>query len=78
MARVGPEPSALGAVEQLQRSSIMTMSLVFAVAIAAISMTCVAAAAFLAWHQRRGWGWFLFVGFLVAATLPNVTKIVLG
>jgi uncharacterized membrane protein HdeD (DUF308 family) len=54
------------------------MSLVFVVAIAAISMTCVAAAAFLAWHQRKGWGWFLFVGFLVAATLPNVTNIVLG
>jgi hypothetical protein len=34
------------------------MPLVFAVAIAAISMTCVAAAAFLAWHQRSGWGGF--------------------
>jgi len=43
-----------------------TITLVMALSIAAISATCVAAAAFLAWHQRKGWGWFLFAGFLIA------------
>jgi hypothetical protein len=51
----------------------MTMSLVISLAIALTSITCIVTAACMAWHERKGWGWFLFVGFLVVATLPNVS-----
>ena len=52
----------------------MTMYLILAVSAAIVSTTCVIAAAYLAWHQRKGWGWFLLVGFLVAASMPTTIK----
>jgi hypothetical protein len=55
-----------------------TLSVLITVTVAAISITCVGTAAFMAWHQRKGWGWFLFVGFLIAASMPNVTVALFG
>ena len=48
------------------------MALALILSATAISMTCVGAAAFLLWHERKGWGWFLLVAFLVAATSTSV------
>jgi hypothetical protein len=53
----------------------MSMSLLITLSTVAISIACVAIAAFMLWHQRKGWGWFLFVGFLVCALLPDVPSI---
>jgi hypothetical protein len=55
-----------------------TLSILITLSVAAVSITCVGAAAFMAWHQRKGWGWFLFVGFLIAASMPNVTIALFG
>lgn len=52
----------------------MTMFLILAVSAAIVSTTCVVAAFYLAWHQRKGWGWFLLVGFLVAASMQTTIK----
>lgn len=55
-------------------SPTMTMSLVFVLSVTAISITCVVTAGYLALHQRRAWGWFLLVAFLVAGTLLNASR----
>lgn len=49
----------------------MVMPLVIAFSVAVISIACVITAAYLLWHSRKGWGWFLLVAFLVAASLPK-------
>jgi len=43
------------------------------------SITCFIVAAFLAVKEKEGWGWFLFVGFLLAgfsSSLPDLIKAV--
>jgi len=49
----------------------MTMQLVIVLSVVAMSAICFLSAAFMACRERKGWGWFLLVGFLVAATLPS-------
>jgi hypothetical protein len=34
-----------------------------------VALTCVASAAYLVAHDKRGWGWFLLVGLLAAASV---------
>jgi hypothetical protein len=45
------------------------------VATAITSLACVIISAVLLWHKREGWGWFLFVGFLIAGSAAPVLKI---
>lgn len=40
------------------------------------SLACVLCAAFLLWHNRKGWGWFLFVAFLIAGSVAPVLGVV--
>ena len=49
------------------------MAIVLVLSATAISLACVGAALFLLWHERKGWGWFLFVAFLVAASAPTAS-----
>jgi uncharacterized membrane protein HdeD (DUF308 family) len=53
----------------------MTMQLVIALSIVAMSATCFLSAAYMACREKKGWGWFLFVGLLVVATLPSTALI---
>lgn len=48
------------------------MALALILSATAISITCVGAAAFLLWHGRKGWGWFLLAAFLVAGTRTSL------
>ncbi len=36
-----------------------------------VALACVVSAAFLALHGIPGWGWFLFVGVLMCATVKS-------
>jgi len=38
------------------------------VALNIVAIVCLAAAGVLAYEQLDGWGWFLFVGFLLSVT----------
>jgi hypothetical protein len=40
------------------------------------SLACVLCAAFLLWHKREGWGWFLFVAFLIAGSAAPAFKVI--
>lgn len=42
-----------------------------------VSLACVAAAAFVAVHGVRGWGWFLFVAWLTSGSPAHVLRVVM-
>ena len=35
------------------------------------SLACVTCAVALLWHNRKGWGWFLFAALLIALTVST-------
>ena len=39
-----------------------------------VALACVVAAGYLAAHDRDGWGWFLFIGFLCAGSVTFSSK----
>jgi hypothetical protein len=52
-----------------------TITMMAIIATSLISLSCVACAALMLWHQRKGWGWFLVIAFLasgmVVAVVPD-------
>lgn len=36
-----------------------------------VSLTCIAAAAYLLINDKNGWGWFLFVGMVCAGVMTS-------
>jgi hypothetical protein len=64
---------ARGQASSTRARGITMMPIVLILSATAISLACVGAALFLLWHERKGWGWFLFVAFLVAASAPTVS-----
>jgi hypothetical protein len=63
-----------GSCQRMEGNIEMATNLIVALSSAVVSLACVGTAAYMAWHERKGWGWFLFVGFLVAgACLSDVS-----
>jgi len=54
-------------------SNTAVVSLIVATGIS--TLACVLCAAFLLWHNRKGWGWFLFVAFLIAGSATPAFKV---